>query len=100
MPILLDQYKIRKKPTSKSKFYFIKETNKMTILDETESIHENPQDEILNIDQSYNTPRLPLAVKTQKKHGDKKSNNSINEIRSQFKTCAVSMKGRPTFVEN
>ena len=54
----------------------------MTILDETESIHDNPQDDILNIDQSYNTPQITLTDKIQEKDEDKVLNNSIDEIRS------------------
>ena len=58
--VLLDQNKIRKKPTSKGNSYFITEANNITILDETESMHDNPQGNTLNIDQSYSTLRLPL----------------------------------------
>ena len=62
--------------------YFIIKANNMTILDETESIHDNPQDDILNIDQSYNTPQITLTDKIQEKDEDKVLNNSIDEIRS------------------
>ena len=62
--------------------YFIIKANNMTILDETESIHDNPQDDILNIDQSYNTPQITLTNKIQEKDEDKVLNNSIDEIRS------------------
>ena len=36
----------------------------MIILDETENMHDNPQDNTLNTDQSYNTPQIPLTDKT------------------------------------
>ena len=62
--------------------YFIIKANNMTILDKTESIHDNPQDDILNIDQSYNTPQITLTNKIQEKDEDKVLNNSIDEIRS------------------
>ena len=80
--------------------YFIIKANNMTILDETESIHDNPQDDILNIDQSYNTPQITLTDKIQEKDEDKVLNNSIDEIRSWLKTLTISIEDRLTFVEN
>ena len=43
----------------------------MAILEETESMHDNPKDDIQNIDQSYDTLQISLAYKTQEKHGHK-----------------------------
>ena len=46
--VLFDQNKIRNKPASKSNSYFIIEANNMTIIDETESMHDNAKDDTLN----------------------------------------------------
>ena len=61
-------------------------------------MHDNSQDDALNIDQSYNTPQIPLTDKTQEKHRNKVL-NPIEEIRSQLKNFAISMQERLTFVE-
>ena len=37
----------------------------------------------LNIDQTYNTPQIPLTDKTQEKHGVKVLSNSIDKIKCQ-----------------
>ena len=63
-------------------------------------MHDNAKDDTINKDQSYNTLQIPLTDKTLEKHGDKVLNNSINEIRSQLKTLAISIKERLTFVKN
>lgn len=39
------------------------EANNMTILDETENMHGNPQDDTLNVSHSYNTPQISLTDK-------------------------------------
>ena len=61
--VLLDQNKIQNKPTSKSNYHFMIEANNMTILDETENMHGNPQDDTLNVSHSYNTPQISLTDK-------------------------------------
>ena len=63
-------------------------------------MHDNAKDDTINKDQSYNTLQIPLTDKTLEKHGDKVLNNSINEIRSQLKTLAKSMKKRLTLAKN
>ena len=98
--VLLDQKKIRNKPISNGDSYFIIEENNMTILDETESMHDNEKDNALNIDQSYNTSQIPLANKTQEKHGDKGLNNSSDKIRCQLKTLKMLIEERLTLVKN
>ena len=98
--VLSDENKIRYKPTSKGSSYFIIEANNMTILDETQRMHDKPKDDTLNIDQSYNTSQIPLTDKTEEKHGDKVLNNSIDKIRSQLKTLKISIKEGLTLVEN
>ena len=65
--VLLDQNKIRNKPTSKGNSYFIIEANNIAIFDETGSMHDNAKDDTLNKDQSYNTPQIPLTDKNKGK---------------------------------
>ena len=54
----------------------------------------------LNIDQTYNTPQIPLTDKTQEKHGVKVLSNSIDKIKCQWKILIISIEGRLTIVEN
>ena len=46
--VLLDENKIRNKPTPKGNSYCIIEANNMTIFDETGSMHNNAKDDGLN----------------------------------------------------
>ena len=67
MQVLLNQNKIRNKPTSKGNYYFIIEIKYMTVLDETESKCNNTKDDALIIDPSYNTLQIPLTEKNTEK---------------------------------
>ena len=83
--VLLDQNKIRKKPTSKGNSYFVTEANNITILDETKSMHDNPQGNTLKKKKKKKcTEYRPILQYTAA--SAKLLHNLIDEIRSQLKT--------------